>query len=129
PGMASGPADEPRAAVRLAIRVRAGSRADQGGHSLRLVTAPAPPPRETLLQTEDDMPQPDLDPAVLEALRRYDTPTMSNAIETFDLRPRATGYASQDVRCLFPDLGVMVGYAATAVIRARGEGTGDPAPL
>jgi regulator of RNase E activity RraA len=75
------------------------------------------------------MLQPDLDPAVLEALRRYDTPTMSNAIETFDIRPRDTGYASQDVRCMFPDLGVMVGYAATAVIRARGEGTGDPAPL
>jgi regulator of RNase E activity RraA len=75
------------------------------------------------------MPEPDLDPTVLEALRHYDSPTLSNAIETFDVRPRDTGFAGQDVRCMFPDLGVMVGYAATAVIRARGKATGDPAPL
>jgi 4-hydroxy-4-methyl-2-oxoglutarate aldolase len=59
---------------------------------------------------------------LLEALRRYDTPTLSNAIETFDVRPRDEGFADLDVRCLFPELGVMVGYAATATIRARGRG-------
>lgn len=75
------------------------------------------------------MPEPVLDTIVLEALRRDDSPTLSNAIETFDVRPRDTGFASQDVRCTFPDLGVMVGYAATAVIRARGKATGDPEPL
>lgn len=75
------------------------------------------------------MPEPGLDPAVLEALRRYDSPTLSNAIETFNVRPYDTGYASQDVRCMFPDLGVMVGYAATAVIRARGKGTDNREPL
>jgi len=62
---------------------------------------------------------------VLDALRRYDTPTLANAIETFDVRPRDEGFASMDVKCLFPDLGVMVGYAATATIRARGRGQGD----
>jgi len=66
-----------------------------------------------------------LDPQVLEALRRYDSPTLSNAIEAFDIRPRDEGFASMDIRCLFPDLGVMVGYAATATIRARGQGEGD----
>jgi regulator of RNase E activity RraA len=30
---------------------------------------------------------------------------------------------------MFPDLGVMVGYAATATIRARGKAAGDPEPL
>jgi regulator of RNase E activity RraA len=72
-----------------------------------------------------------LDPRVLEALRRYDSPTLSNAIETFDIRPRDEGFASMDVRCLFPDLGVMVGYAATATIRARGQSEQEPdhAPL
>ena len=59
---------------------------------------------------------------VFEALRRYDTPTLSNAIETFGVRPYDEGFASLDIRCLFPDLGPMVGYAATAMIRARGKG-------
>ncbi len=73
----------------------------------------------------------ELDRGVLEALRRYDSPTLSNAIETFDVRPRDEGFASMEIRCLFPDLGVMVGYAATATIRARGrgEGAGDHSRL
>ena len=54
----------------------------------------------------------------LESLKRIPTPTISNAIETFNLRPRNEGYTSPPVRCLFPDLGVMVGYAATARIKA-----------
>jgi 4-hydroxy-4-methyl-2-oxoglutarate aldolase len=67
----------------------------------------------------------------LEALRRFDSPTLSNAIETFDIRPRDEGFASMDVRCLFPELAPMVGYAATATIRAagRGAGDGDHSPL
>ncbi|MGP4020137.1 RraA family protein [Saccharopolyspora sp. 5N708] len=65
-----------------------------------------------------------LEPTVLEALRRYDTPTVANAIETFDIRPRDTGYASHEIRCIFPDLPVMVGYAATGTIRARGTEQG-----
>jgi 4-hydroxy-4-methyl-2-oxoglutarate aldolase len=58
---------------------------------------------------------------VLAALKRYDSPTLANAIETFDVRPRDVGFAGMDVRSMFPDLGVMVGYAATATIRARGR--------
>ncbi|MBA3440797.1 MAG: RraA family protein [Pyrinomonadaceae bacterium] len=54
----------------------------------------------------------------LEALKRISTPTISNAIETFNLRPRNEGYMSPEVRCLFPDLGAMVGYAVTARIKA-----------
>jgi len=55
----------------------------------------------------------------LEALKRINTPTISNAIETFNLRPRNEGFMSAEVRCLFPDLGVMVGYAVTARIMAE----------
>src|SRR5437879_6375607 len=55
----------------------------------------------------------------LEALRHLSTPTVSNAIEQFNLRPRNEGYMSSDIRCLFPDLGVMVGYAVTARFAAR----------
>src|SRR5262249_38084860 len=57
----------------------------------------------------------------LDALKRYDSPTLANAIETFDVRPRDVGFAGMDVRSMFPDLGVMVGYAATATVRARGR--------
>jgi regulator of RNase E activity RraA len=66
---------------------------------------------------------------ILEALQRYDTPTLANAIEEFDVRPRDEGFASLDIRCMFPELGVMVGYAATATIRARGRGHDDQSPL
>lgn len=50
----------------------------------------------------------------LAALRAITTPTLSNAIELFDVRPRNQGFMSPDVRCLFPELGPMVGYAVTA---------------
>jgi regulator of RNase E activity RraA len=62
-----------------------------------------------------------LDPSLLEALKGFDSPTLSNAIETFAIRPRDKGYMSMDIRCFFPELGPLVGYAATATIRARGE--------
>jgi 4-hydroxy-4-methyl-2-oxoglutarate aldolase len=52
----------------------------------------------------------------LEALRKVSTPAVCNAIETFNVRPRNEGFMTSDIRCLFPDLGVMVGYAATARI-------------
>jgi regulator of RNase E activity RraA len=52
----------------------------------------------------------------LEALRKVSTPAVCNAIESFNVRPRNEGYMTSDIRCLFPDLGVMVGYAATARI-------------
>ncbi len=72
----------------------------------------------------------ELDPALLKALRRFDSPTLSNAIETFSIRPRDEGYMSMDVRCLFPELGPLVGYAATATIRARGRSAhGDQTAL
>jgi 4-hydroxy-4-methyl-2-oxoglutarate aldolase len=46
---------------------------------------------------------------------------MSNAIETVTSRERAEGYIGGEVRCLFPDLGVMVGQALTVkVSNARG---------
>jgi 4-hydroxy-4-methyl-2-oxoglutarate aldolase len=58
---------------------------------------------------------------VLEALRRLDSCTVSNAIETFAVRLRNAGFADARVRCMFDDLPPMVGYAATARLR-----TGEP---
>ena len=72
----------------------------------------------------------ELNPSVLEALKAFDSPTLSNAIETFAIRPRDEGYMSMDIRCIFPELGPLVGYAATATIRARGAEThGDQTAL
>ena len=62
---------------------------------------------------------------IVEALGRYDAPTLANAIETFDLQPRDLGFADSRVRCMFPELGRMVGFAATATIVARGVPSSD----
>jgi regulator of RNase E activity RraA len=59
-----------------------------------------------------------LTPEQLEALRQFDAPTVANAIETFNVRPRNTGFMSPEVRCMLPELGVLVGYACTAIIAA-----------
>jgi 4-hydroxy-4-methyl-2-oxoglutarate aldolase len=61
----------------------------------------------------------------LERLRRYDTCTVANAIETFDVRPRTAGFASPEIRSIFPQLGVMIGYAVTARARANQPGDGN----
>jgi len=56
--------------------------------------------------------------ACLDALKRYPTPTVCNAIEMFNVRKRNEGFMLPGIECRFPDLGVMVGYAATATFRA-----------
>ena len=53
----------------------------------------------------------------LDALGRIDTCMVCNAIETFEVRLRNTGFADARVRCMFEDLPPMVGYAATARLR------------
>jgi regulator of RNase E activity RraA len=59
----------------------------------------------------------------LEALRQLSTPTVANAIELFNLRPRNQGYMSPAIHCLFPQLGVMVGYAVTLRFAAEQPAT------
>jgi regulator of RNase E activity RraA len=54
----------------------------------------------------------------LEALRGITTPTISNAIEAFRVRPRNEGFMDSTIVCRFPELGAMAGYAATIKIRA-----------
>lgn len=58
----------------------------------------------------------------LDALRRIDSPTIANAIETFKVRPRVSGYVGYDIRCIFPDLPPMVGYAVTCTVDSTSEG-------
>jgi len=57
-------------------------------------------------------------PDLMAALRRFTSPTIANAIETFDVRPWGEGFTSSRVVCLFPEFGPLVGYACTAVIRS-----------
>lgn len=60
------------------------------------------------------MATPALSPAQLDELRQFNTPTISNAIELFNVRPRDTGFLPHTIRCLMPDLGPIVGYAVTS---------------
>ncbi len=55
----------------------------------------------------------------LDALKRYNTPTIANAIETFGVRGRHVGFLPHRVRCLLPDVGPIVGYAVTSATRAE----------
>jgi len=50
----------------------------------------------------------------LDALRSFDTCTVSNAVESFRMRLRNTGFTDDTIRCMFADFLPVVGYAATA---------------
>ncbi len=52
--------------------------------------------------------------AWIEYLRTVDSPTLSNAIERLKVRPRSAGFTPLALRCLFPEMGRMCGYAVTA---------------
>src|SRR4051812_14532921 len=56
--------------------------------------------------------------AVLATLAKYDTPTICNVIELFDVRPNTAGYMDGRIRAAFPEMGPMVGFAATAMFRS-----------
>ena len=59
----------------------------------------------------------------LTELGNLQTCAVANAIETFNLRPRNHGFMSPDVKCMFPELGGMIGYAVTGVIQASRPAT------
>jgi len=57
---------------------------------------------------------------VLEKLREFDTPTICNLVELFEIRPRNTGYMDSRIQACFPEMAPLVGFAATATFRAGG---------
>ena len=65
----------------------------------------------------------------IEALRKIDSPTIANAIEAFDVRDRTDGYASLELRCLFPELPPTVGYAITCTVDSTSPGKRPPTAL
>lgn len=61
---------------------------------------------------------------MLEALREFDTPSITNVVATYPGNPLCLGlynpwtenwYTDQSVRCMYPELGPLVGYAVTCV--------------
>ena len=60
--------------------------------------------------------------AEIEILKTLDTPTICNAIEIFKVRGRVEGFLGMDLRCLFPELGAMVGYALTVTVDSTTPG-------
>src|SRR5437588_901326 len=56
--------------------------------------------------------------ADLELLRKFDTPTICNVVELFDVRPRTAGYMNSHIQACYPKLPPMVGYASTATFRS-----------
>lgn len=63
-----------------------------------------------------------LSSAQLEALAKIDSPTIANAIEAFNVRDATEGYASLELRCLFPDYPPFVGYAITCTVDSTTPG-------
>ena len=59
----------------------------------------------------------------LEELQEFDSPTICNAIETFNLRPKTAGFMKSGMQPRCPISKPMVGYAATAKVSAM-----NPAP-
>lgn len=61
---------------------------------------------------------PPIDPKYFSMLRQFDTPTVCNAIELFDVRPRNQGFMDSSIKACFPRLAPIVGYATTATFRS-----------
>jgi len=56
--------------------------------------------------------------ATYKLLAKFDTPTICNVIELFDVRPRQTGFMNSKIVAAFPEMPPMVGRAATAAFRS-----------
>ncbi len=73
------------------------------------------------------MTTPKVSAADLDLLRRYDTPTVCNVIELFDLHPRTAGYMDRRIQACYPKLPPMVGFASTATFRSAASAWGGGA--
>jgi 4-hydroxy-4-methyl-2-oxoglutarate aldolase len=75
--------------------------------------APVVPAEEALTPAE-----------MMEALKAFDTPSITNVVATYPNSPLCLGlynpwtenwYTDQSIRCMYPELGRLVGYAVTCV--------------
>jgi 4-hydroxy-4-methyl-2-oxoglutarate aldolase len=63
----------------------------------------------------------------LAKLAKFDTPSICNVIELFDIRPRNRGYMDGRIKCNFPELPPIVGFACTAAFRSDAPPAGGDA--
>jgi 4-hydroxy-4-methyl-2-oxoglutarate aldolase len=70
---------------------------------------------------------PTMNPEVLAKLAKYDTPTICNVIELFNVRPRNRGYMDARIKSNFPEFAPVVGFAATACFRSDAPPAGGDA--
>ena len=56
---------------------------------------------------------------LLDQLRKIDTPTIANALELMDIRPRTEGFLRPEIKSQSPVTETFIGYAVTGVISAR----------
>lgn len=68
-----------------------------------------------------------LTPDTLKKLTKFDTPTICNVIELFDVIPRNRGYMDARVKCNFPEFPPVIGYACTAAFRSDAPPKGGDA--
>lgn len=62
----------------------------------------------------------------LKRLAQFDTPTICNVIELFDVRPRYAGFMNAQIKANFSEMPPMVGFASTASFRSGAfPGKGD----
>ena len=54
----------------------------------------------------------------LATLIQYDSPTISNVIELFRVRPNTAGWMGSNIRAIYPQLPPVVGYATTVTFRS-----------
>ncbi len=62
--------------------------------------------------------EPPITQAELKALTAFDTCAVANAIECFDVRLRNEGFSDSSIRCHFPQLAPLAGYAVTLRVRS-----------
>jgi len=64
------------------------------------------------------------DRAMMEALRAFDTPSITNIVATYPTHPLCLGlynpwtenwYTDQSIHCMYPEMGPIIGYAVTCV--------------
>jgi regulator of RNase E activity RraA len=63
----------------------------------------------------------------LDKLAQFDTPTICNIIELFEIRPYDVGFMDGRIRADFPELPPMVGFASTAAFRSAAPPAGGDA--
>ncbi|HEY3129865.1 MAG TPA: RraA family protein [Acidobacteriota bacterium] len=56
-------------------------------------------------------------PEVIQELQKYDSPTIINVIELFQIQPCNSGYMNASIKSIFPEFPPVVGYASPATFR------------